>query len=247
MQVSVQRFLRAVSFPCQKNRIICLRGQAGGGLSLGLCGLGRRSIRMEADRDRSIAFHGILVFAMLAVVVAGFPPLPWPLHLLLPLLAYGAIVAAVPLLRRTAPSLAVGRMSCGPLACAVVLSIATAAVLIGFQAWAQPDVSLLAARLPETALRYPVAAGICFCLVNAALEEIVFRGVVWHIAETAQSSLVSLVVTAVLFGLGHLHGYPPGPIGAVLAGLYGLGLGLLRWWSGGLGLVIACHVCADAT
>jgi hypothetical protein len=33
----------------------------------------------------------------------------------------------------------------------------------------------------------------------------------------------------------------------VLAGAYGVALGLLRWWSGGLGLTIGCHVCADAT
>ena len=58
---------------------------------------------------------------------------------------------------------------------------------------------------------------------------------------------VTLGVTAALFGLGHLHGYPPGPLGAVLAGLYGVALGLLRWWAGGLGLAVACHVSADAT
>ena len=33
----------------------------------------------------------------------------------------------------------------------------------------------------------------------------------------------------------------------ILAGLFGLAMGLLRWWTGGLGLAIACHVCADAT
>jgi len=33
----------------------------------------------------------------------------------------------------------------------------------------------------------------------------------------------------------------------VLAGLFGFALGMLRWWTGGLGLAIAVHICADAT
>jgi hypothetical protein len=32
-----------------------------------------------------------------------------------------------------------------------------------------------------------------------------------------------------------------------LAGGYGVALGLLRWWTGGLGVILACHVTADAT
>ena len=110
-----------------------------------------------------------------------------------------------------------------------------------------PDISAQAARLSDAALNNLVLAGVCFCLANATLEEVIFRGIVWDIVAREQSNGVALVVTAALFGLGHLHGYPPGPVGAVLAGLYGLGLGLLRWWSGGLGLVIACHIGADAT
>jgi hypothetical protein len=35
----------------------------------------------------------------------------------------------------------------------------------------------------------------------------------------------TLIGTAMLFGLGHLHGYPPGLIGACLATVFGLGRG----------------------
>ena len=65
--------------------------------------------------------------------------------------------------------------------------------------------------------------------------------------RSGNPSGVALGGTTVLFGLGHLHGYPPGPLGAVLAGLFGLALGLLRLRTGGLGLAIAVHVSADAT
>jgi uncharacterized protein len=201
---------------------------------------------MQAVLNRSTAVHGVLIFAMLAVIIAGFPPLPWPLHLLLPLLAYAGIMAAVPGLRSTAPELSVGRLIGAPLACAAALAVATAAVLIVVQTWSSADMSALTARLPTAARNNLVLAGIIFCLANATLEELVFRGILWDMVAKEQSNIVALAVTAVLFGLGHLHGYPPGIGGAILAGLYGLGQGVLRWWTGGLGLAIACHVCADA-
>jgi membrane protease YdiL (CAAX protease family) len=105
----------------------------------------------------------------------------------------------------------------------------------------------LAAGLPVVAFGNLLFAGVCFSATNAALEELIFRGVLWEVAAAEWNAGVALGATTFLFGLGHLHGYPPGPLGAVLAGIFGLSLGLLRWWTGGLGLAIAVHVCADAT
>jgi membrane protease YdiL (CAAX protease family) len=175
------------------------------------------------------------------------PPLSWPWYLLLPLLAYATIAVSLPALRRTAPPLRAGRLSGAPLAFAIVLSVATSAVLVGYHRWACPDVTELAGQLPVAAFGNLVVAGVCFSVVNATLEELMFRGLLWGALADEWSSVVALVVTAVLFGVGHLRGYPPGPVGAVLAGVYGLALGLLRWWAGGLGLALACHICADAT
>ena len=92
-----------------------------------------------------------------------------------------------------------------------------------------------------------IFAGVCFSVVNAAIEEMIFRGILWELASEEWNQATALGVTAVLFGVGHLEGYPPGPIGAVMAGLYGVTLGTLRWWTGGLGLASVCHVGADAT
>ena len=92
-----------------------------------------------------------------------------------------------------------------------------------------------------------VLAGIVFAVTNAVCEELVFRWLLWQAFVEEWNTPIALVVTAGTFGLVHLHGYPPGPIGAVLAASYGVSLGILRWWTGGLGLAIACHVVADAT
>ena len=90
-------------------------------------------------------------------------------------------------------------------------------------------------------------AGICFSIVNAVLEELIFRGILWEVVSEEWNNAMALGVTALLFGVGHLDGYPPGPLGVILAGLYGITLGGLRWWTGGLALTTACHVGADAT
>jgi membrane protease YdiL (CAAX protease family) len=118
---------------------------------------------------------------------------------------------------------------------------------LGFHAWVRPEVKELAAGLPVAAFGNVLLAGVCFSVVNATLEEVVFRGVLWGAVADEWNSGVALAVTAVFFGLGHLHGYPPGPVGAVLAGVYGLALGILRWWTGGLALAVGSHACADAT
>jgi uncharacterized protein len=44
-----------------------------------------------------------------------------------------------------------------------------------------------------------------------------------------------------------MHGYPPGPLGAVLATIFAVCLGWLRVFSRGLALPIFAHIAADAT
>jgi membrane protease YdiL (CAAX protease family) len=193
------------------------------------------------------AVHGGILLAAAAVVAVSLPRLPWPWFMLLPLLLYAGIALALPPLRRTAPSLPPGRMVGAPLACAAALSTVTAGVLVAFQVLARPEVTAFAGRLPSAALGNLVLAGVGFSLVNATMEELIFRGVLWEAVTQEWNAAVAVGATALMFGLVHLHGYPPGPLGATLAGLYGMALGLLRWWAGGLGLPVACHVSADAT
>ena len=193
------------------------------------------------------AVHGCLFLAALGAAALIAPPLSWPWYLLLPLLAYGGIVLLFAPLRRTAPTIGIGRVSVAALASAAILSAATTFVLIAFHAWARTDVTELAGRVPVAPFGNLVLAALGFSIFNASLEELAFRGVLWGAIAQEWNSLVALVVTSIFFGVAHLHGYPPGSVGATLAGTYGLALGVLRWWTGGLGLSLACHICADAT
>jgi len=204
-------------------------------------------MNMQTIRKRAGPLHGMLFLAMLGMTAAGLWPRVWPLYLVLPLIIYASVVSIFPPLRRTAPQLAVGRVTGAPLVATIVLSAATVAALVTFHILARPDVSDLTTKLPVTSLSSLIVVGICFSVLNAALEELMFRGVLWEVVAAESSAHVALVVTATLFGLFHLHGYPPGVLGAVLAGFFGLALGFLRQWTGGLGLAMTCHVCADAT
>ncbi len=192
------------------------------------------------------AVHGGLFLALLIGLNAAFS-FGWPWYLFFPIFVYGAIVAAVTPLRQTAPVLIVGRIDTIPLLASVVLIAVTAGVLVGFQALVRPDVTGLGLRIPVNWLGNLLLAGLCFSVVNALAEEVIFRGILWEVVAEEWNKWTALGVTSILFGTAHVDGYPPGPTGVVLAGLYGVTLGAMRLWVGGLGLPIACHVCADAT
>ena len=200
----------------------------------------------ELQKSRG-AIHGGLILATFIIVTAGFPPLPWPWYFVIPLLVYSGIVLFVGPLRRSLPELSFGFLGGMPLVCAIVLAVTSAGILVAFQALFHPDAKDLAAKVPVDWFRNLLLAGVCFSVVNAVLEELIFRGVLWEVVAVEWNNATALGVTSMLFGVGHLDGYPPGPIGAVMAGVYGACLGMLRWWTGGLALATACHVCADTT
>jgi uncharacterized protein len=193
------------------------------------------------------SIHCAIYFIAWLLVSLFLPTLQWPWHLLLPLAIYGCLAAFIPILRRTITWPSAGRVDGVGLIPAVSLSVLTAAVLIAFQALVHPDVTGLCAALPVDAFGSVVLAGACFSIGNAIMEELIFRWLLYEAVAAEWGSSLAIVGTAVCFGVGHIHGYPPGPIGVILAGLYGVFLGLLRWRSGGLCLAIGCHATADAT
>ncbi|HEV8063053.1 MAG TPA: CPBP family intramembrane glutamic endopeptidase [Gemmataceae bacterium] len=134
--------------------------------------------------------------------------------------------------------------TCVATAAIILLSCVT---LVAYQSVAQPDVTSLETALSIRALGGVFLAGVIFSLLNATLEELIFRGVLYDAIEAEWGWRVAIGATAVLFGLGHLHGYPPGWPGTCLAGVYGVMLGALRAQTGGLVLPIIAHVAADAT
>jgi membrane protease YdiL (CAAX protease family) len=191
--------------------------------------------------------HGAVLLAMISLLYLGPVVRSWPWFWLMPLAAYLAVVVCVPPLRRSFQWPRVGQINWRTCSTAAAITLLAVGSLVLYQIVQEPDLAALGARLPVEALGGTLSAGIVFALVNATLEEAIFRGVLFDALEVEWGWPGAVLATSVLFALGHLNGYPPGWFGAFLAGIYGIMLGGLRVLTGGLLLPVISHIAADAT
>ena len=191
--------------------------------------------------------HGILFVALLSLTMQVPQFRIWPLLWVVPLSAYLVMVATIPPLRASFFRWRFGRITPFTASSAVIIGLITIATLVIFHRTVHPDVSGYRTLLPVQWFGGIVGTAILFPLLNAALEEIVFRGMLFDSIASQWGSAVTVIVSAVFFGYGHMQGYPPGPLGAVLAGVFGIAIGWLRVVTGGIGLPFLTHVVADTT
>jgi len=170
----------------------------------------------------------------------------WPLPLLIPLTVYGCFVAMLRPLRQTS-NLRIGIVNGRLVACTAIVSVLSLTVLVLYQIFFSPSLEHLDKYLPLALVHNVFLTAVAFSLLNPLLEEIVFRGVFYQAIGAHWPWPVAVIATAVLFGVGHMGGYPPGGSGALLAGIYGVALGALRHYSEGLLLPVLAHIVADAT
>jgi uncharacterized protein len=127
----------------------------------------------------------------------------------------------------------------------MALVLVSAAALLVFLQFAPPRdgpaTVLLTALEPG-----PLAAvGVAFAMLNAVIEEVLYRGVILHHLRCAMGVWPAVGLQAIAFGMLHLHSYPYGPVGVGLAAIYGVLLGLVRVHTGGLLACWIAHFCAD--
>jgi membrane protease YdiL (CAAX protease family) len=202
------------------------------------------------EASRGTDWHSVhaVVFVALFTVTTCVPIFrPWPLFWLIPLGAYAVLVTMARPLRTTFRRWRFGRVSTRSAVATLVIALGSCAILTEFHRTMHPDVRAYGAFLPVSTLGGVVVAGVVFSVFNALLEEIVFRGIFYDAIQSQWGAPVAVIATAFIFGCGHLHGYPPGPSGSVLAGAYGLCLGWLRFFTRGIGLPSIAHIAADAT
>ena len=171
----------------------------------------------------------------------------WPLLWVIPLVAYLPLVAITRPLRSTFSRWKFGCITPFTACAAGFVALCTVATLVVFHHCTHPDVSGYRTMLPVQWFGGIVGTAILFPLLNAAFEEIVFRGVLFDSVAPQWGNPAAVIVSAVFFGYGHMQGYPSGVIGAVLAGIFGLVIGWLRILTGGIGLCWLVHIAADAT
>ncbi len=126
-------------------------------------------------------------------------------------------------------------------------ALIAAAALFGWYLLLQPNIDdIVQAFVPDVSLGMLIAGGLMFSMVNAAVEECAYRGVVLHGLDTTLGpGVAALALQAMAFGALHIHGFPRGWIGVGLASTYGLFMGVIRRRAGGMFAPWIAHVFTD--
>ncbi|MCA9710141.1 MAG: CPBP family intramembrane metalloprotease [Myxococcales bacterium] len=212
-------------------------GWPGAGLAVGL-GVAAMApgLRVEA---RLLA----LVVASTAVATMVVPPV-WPLVQLTMVAPAVAAALWIPSLPPPTRCLVRGQLDPWPV---VALGLLAAVALVAWALGTSPDLRQATAMVPAWPWPVLVAAGLGFSVVNALLEEVVFRGLLQGLARSwLGPGLAPLLLQGAAFGVLHWHGVPSGPLGALMAGSWGVMLGWARRRSQGLLTPVVAHVVADA-
>jgi membrane protease YdiL (CAAX protease family) len=212
-----------------------------------VAGLGLAALAIRYRDQHSLVF--VLVFASAFLVLGALleERFTWPWHLLIPLLL-AAIAARI---WRPEARLSLGWRSGDASAqlwlAALAISILAAVALVTWAELVQPDLEIFRAMVPSGNLLVLVSAAVGFALLNATMEELIWRGGIqsWLIEHT--SIWLAIVIQALSFGALHWAGFPSGWSGVALATIYGAMLGWLRHRTGGLAAPIVAHILADLT
>jgi hypothetical protein len=91
-----------------------------------------------------------------------------------------------------------------------------------------------------------IVGGASFAVVNAALEELAYRGVMLEALRATLPTTPAVLIQAAAFGAIHIEGFPRGIAGVVLAMGFGCLMALIRLRAGGMMGPWIGHVLTDA-
>jgi membrane protease YdiL (CAAX protease family) len=201
-----------------------------------------------AIASRSIYAVHLNLFFALNFLTAYFPHFKdYPFSQLTLLVLYAYVVLLVPALRGSVDWLRAGTMSAFIWILILALIIISGAALVAWVHFVSPDLSRYKDFIPKVPPVLVYLFGLSFCMFNAALEEITWRGVMMEALDSALGSgICSIIIQAASFGAAHfLNGFPNGYIGSAMAFAYGIMLGFIRRKSKGLLACWIAHSAAD--
>ena len=183
-------------------------------------------MRTTTASEMPLAHVGLVLGLLILGLLCGCTLVPlllnWPFYLLIPLIVYLLIAVSVPLFRQSLTWLRWGRLDGVVWMWTAAIVITSSAALVIWHEWTEPDLSKLVAFVPPWPLPWLVAAGVVFSVLNALLEEVLFRGLMFDALRTSYGVTATLLIQATAFGVLHFGGFPSGTIGVVLASVYGL-------------------------
>ncbi|MEO3876462.1 type II CAAX endopeptidase family protein [Nonomuraea sp. B12E4] len=196
---------------------------------------------------RMVLCSDLIAFLFTLYVYAGWPPALITTSFVVVPVAAGVALHRLGRLRPVAPWLKWGPLAPVTIALFVTTIVASVAGLVLWTLTADADVSEYLGGLRYAPPWQAVAAIVGFALVNAAWEELLFRGVLLTELVNTWGLRAALVIESITFGISHANGFPSGPVGVVMALAWGYLLGVIRMRTGGIGYPYAAHVAANTT
>lgn len=171
----------------------------------------------------------------------------FPVVLGLGLLGYAGVVRTVPWLRGTATWARWGSFHRDVRLLSAAGCLVAAVALLSWYLLLRPNVAnIVKAFVPDLPLGLLIVGGLIFSMVNAAVEEGAYRGVILHALDTSLGpGFAALLLQALAFGAVHIGGFPRGWLGVGLACVYGLFMGFVRRRAGGMFAPWIAHVSTD--
>jgi uncharacterized protein len=169
----------------------------------------------------------------------------WPLYLLVPCGAaflFGRMGGK----ERHINLVRLGRLGRSEFGAILMIALVSGAALVAWVGLLRPDLSRFIALLPKWPTTLLLLLGIGFSIVNAVLEELLWRGFLQSWLLSVVNPAVAIGLQAISFGAFHFTGFPGGLAGITLATFYGLMLGALAFRCRGLLAPCVAHVVADA-
>jgi hypothetical protein len=160
---------------------------------------------------------------------------------------YSLITLVVSDLRAGPSWLRLGTFTRSSMLLCVGIATVSGAALAGWFFLFKPNISdILHLYVPDFPLWLLVIGGLLFAVLNATVEEIAFRGIVFGaLLHSAVPIGLALLLQALAFGAIHINGFPRGSVGVGLATIYGVFMGALRIRSKGLFTPWVCHIFVD--
>jgi membrane protease YdiL (CAAX protease family) len=192
------------------------------------------------------ALH-VTVFCALVVFAYRSPGMAMhPFPLIVALGGYAVVVLTTPRLRESTSWLRTGSLEIGVIRLVLVAVVLTGVALPAWFLMADPGVEPITDAIGKLPLWALPPIGVFFALANSGAEEVAFRGILMYGLQRAVGVPGALLIQAAAFGLIHYpQGVPSGAWGALLSGLYGLILGIIRLRAGGMLAPWIAHAATD--
>ncbi len=198
----------------------------------------------RTDEPESSIWIAIVCWASVGIVSAVSFGLIWPIPQLIGLVAAAIVLRHQGWARPT--WLDRGVTDRFALALAITSVPLTTLALVAFIASGRTDLETATEGLSPLPLWVLPLVGVGFVIANPTVEEVLFRGALQTmVTQRTGSAVAGIVVQGVAFGAIHLNGVPGGPLGMVMAGGWGIILGIVTHRTQSIRLAWVVHVLAN--